>query len=138
MLVGEKPMKTIANFDSPEDAYLFLAFLGSREIAAAVLDEYVSQLFWHYRAATGGVRVVIHDEADWEAAEAARSEYFAAINAAPAVVSEVRCWPLVLLISWVVGVPLFLWGKARVGGRQAAVPVANRQTRNPTGPKADR
>jgi len=90
-------MTTIAKFDSPEEAYLFLGFLGSREIAATVLDEHMAQLFWHYRAATGGVRVVIHDDADQDAAEAARCEYFAAINArhrcsAKCAAGRLCCW----------------------------------------------
>ena len=69
-------MKTIARFDAPEDAYLFRAFLDAQGVDASVLDENVAQLFWHYRAATGGVRVVIHDEDDLSAAEEARREYF--------------------------------------------------------------
>ena len=107
-------MKTIARFDAPEDAYLFRAFLDSHGVESSVLDENVAQLFWHYRAATGGVRVVIHDEDDLPAAEEARREYFASINAKPSVTSEVRWWPVVLLLSWVVGGPLLLFGRRMI------------------------
>jgi len=107
-------MQTIARFDAPEDAYLFRSFLDSRGIQASVLDEHVAQLCWHYRAATGGVRVVIHDEEDVSAAEVARQEYFQTINAQPSVTSEVRWWPIVLLLSWVVGGPLLLFGRRAI------------------------
>ena len=115
-------MKTIARFDSPEDAYLFRAFLDSRGVDSAVLDEHVAQLFWQYRAATGGVRVVIHDEDDLPAAEVARQEYFETINAKPSVTREVRWWPVVLLLSWVVGGPLLLFGRRAIGRRKASEP----------------
>ena len=104
-------MQTIARFDAPEDAYLFRAFLDSRGVESSVLDEHVNQLFWQYRAAMGGVRVVIYDEDDFAAAEEARQEYFETINAKPAVTKEVRWWPVVLLLSWVVGGPLLLFGR---------------------------
>lgn len=107
-------MQTIARFDAPEDAYLFRAFLDSRGIQASVLDEHVAQLCWHYRAATGGVRVVIHDEEDVPEAEVARQEYFQSINAQPSVTSEVRWWPIILLLSWVVGGPLLLFGRRAI------------------------
>lgn len=115
-------MKTIAWFDAPEDAYLFRAFLDARGVNATVLDENVAQLFWHYRAATGGVRVVIHDEDDLSAAEEARREYFATINAKPSVTSEVRWWPVVLLLSWVVGGPLLLFGRRAIQRANASTP----------------
>lgn len=107
-------MWTIARLDAPEDAYLFKAFLDARGVDATVLDEHVAQLFWHYRAATGGVRVVIHDEDDLSAAEDARQEYFQSINAHPSVTSEVRWWPVVLLLSWMIGGPFLLFGRRAV------------------------
>ena len=102
-------MKTIATFDSPEEAYLFRSFLDSRGIGSSVLDEYMSQLFWHYRQATGGVRVVLEDESDFEAAGDAGREYFAALEPKP--VSVVRGWPLVALLSFVFGLPLLIFGR---------------------------
>jgi hypothetical protein len=107
-------MKTIARFDAPEDAYLFRAFLDSRGVDSSVLDENVAHWFWLYRTATGGVRVVIHDEGDLPAAEEVRREYFASINAKPSVTSEVCWWPVVLLLSWVVGGPLLLFGRRAI------------------------
>jgi hypothetical protein len=104
-------MRTLAHFDAPEDAYLFRAFLESRGIGSSVLDEHVAQLFWHYRRATGGVRVVIGDEVDPVEAEAAREEYFSALAAREPVAGEVRWWPVVLLLSWFVGGPLLLFGR---------------------------
>lgn len=115
-------MKTIARFDAPEDAYLFRSFLDSRGVDSSVLDEHVAQLFWQYRAATGGVRVVIHDEDDLTAAEEARHEYFATINAKPSVTREVRWWPVVLLLSWVVGGPLLLFGRRAIRREKASAP----------------
>jgi hypothetical protein len=115
-------MKTIARFDAPEDAYLFRAFLDSRGVDSTVLDENMAQMFWYYRTATGGVRVVIHDEDDLPAAEEARREYFEAINAKPSVTSEVRWWPVVLLLSWVVGGPLLLFGRRAMHREKTSAP----------------
>lgn len=115
-------MKTIARFDAPENAYLFRAFLDARGVEASVLDEHVAQLCWHYRAATGGVRVVIHDVDDLPAAEEARQEYFSTINAKPSVTSEVRWWPVVLLLSWMVGGPLLLFGRRAIRREKNSVP----------------
>jgi len=114
-------MQTIARFDAPEDAYLFRSFLDARGVGSEVLDEHVAQLCWHYRAATGGVRVVIDDE-DAPAAEEARQEYFATINATPSVTSEVRWWPIVLLLSWVVGGPLLLFGRRAIRREKNPMP----------------
>jgi len=102
-------MKTIASFYSPEDAYLFRSFMASRGIRTSVLDEYISQLFWHYRQATGGVRVVLEDDEDLPAAEPIAREYFSAL--APAPVEEVRGWPVVALLSLVIGVPMLIFGR---------------------------
>ncbi len=126
-------MTTIATFDSPEEAYLFRAFLGSREVEAFIWGEHLAQLFWTHRIAFGGVRVVIHDE-DWDEAATARGEYFAAINEPPSLVTEVRNWPLVLVISLFVGGPLPLWGRKAVGIRrtpQSTSPLADPSDREP-------
>ncbi len=106
-------MIIIATFHSPEDAYLFRSFLESRGIASRVLDEYMAQLFWQYRQATGGVRVVLEDEEDVPAAEEAAREYFAALDPKP--VSVVRGWPLVAMLSFFLGVPLLMFGRKRPG-----------------------
>jgi len=104
-------MRTLARFDAPEDAYLLHSFLGSRGIDSAVLDEHVAQLFWHYRQATGGVRVVIGDNEDWSRAEEVCREYLGNRSQGAAVVPPARCWPIVLLLSWVIGGPLLLFGR---------------------------
>ena len=115
-------MNTIARFDTPEDAYLFRAFLDSRGISTAVLDEHVIQLFWYYSQAIGGVRVVLNDDADLAQALEAYQEYVQALNMQPSLVTEVRAWPLVLLLSWVVGGPLLVFGRRKVS------PVAGKET----------
>lgn len=107
-------MRTIARFDAPEDAYLFRAFLGSRGIPTSVLDENVAQWFWTHRLAVGGVRVVIDDESELDRALQAGAEYFAAINAKPSPVTEVRGWPVVLVLSWFFGGPLPIFGRRPV------------------------
>lgn len=104
-------MRTLARFDAPEDAYLLRSFLGSRGIDTAVLDEHVAQLFWHYRQATGGVRVVVDDNADWSEAESACREYLENRGQEAVVVPPARWWPIVLLLSWTVGGPLLLFGR---------------------------
>jgi hypothetical protein len=107
-------METIAQFDSPEDAHLFKSFLGSNGIEATVLDENMAQICWHYRLATGGVRVVLTDPEDFPAAEKLRHEYLAAINVAPSITTEVKWWPAVLLISLAIGAPLLAFGRRAV------------------------
>lgn len=110
-----KFMETIARFDSPEDAYLFRSFLASHGIGSTVLDEHVAQLFWHYRYAAGGVRVVLDHEEDLDDALAVGGEYFSALNAKPVMMTEVRGWGLVLLLSWFFGGPLPIFGRREVG-----------------------
>lgn len=105
-------MNTIASFHSPEEAYLFRSFLASRGIGSVILDEYVSQLFWNYRFATGGVRVVLEDEMDEESALILKDEYLAALSPEP--VEEINGWPVVAVLSLVLGVPVPLFGKRRV------------------------
>lgn len=107
-------MQTIARFDTAEDAYLFRAFLDSRGISAAVLDEHVIQLFWYYSQALGGVRVVLNDDADVAQAIEAYHEYAQALNVQPSLVTEVRVWPLVLLLSWLVGGPFLVFGRRHI------------------------
>lgn len=119
LLMIRRAMRTIARFDAPEDAYLFRAFLGSRGISTSVLDENVAQWFWTHRLAVGGARVVLDDEAELAPALQAGVEYFAAINAKPSPVTEVRGWPVVLVLSWFFGGPLPIFGRRRVGREEA-------------------
>lgn len=106
-------MTAIARFLVPEDAHLFRAYLASEGIESWVLDEHTIQLFWHYSNALGGVRVVVNDE-DVEEAETIHAGYVAALRAKPVQDAEVRCWPLVLVISYLIGVPTLLFGRRRV------------------------
>lgn len=108
-------MITIARFQVPEDAHLFRAYLESRDIPAAVFDEHVVQLFWHYSNAIGGVRVVVGGEDADSAAEASR-EYFGALRSVPRETSGARAWPLVLLLSLALGAPFLLFGRALAKG----------------------
>lgn len=105
-------MKTIATFTTPEDAHLFRMFLESRGIAGHVLDEYVVQLFWHYSNAIGGVRVAVEED-DAEEATAAYQEYMASLRSGPYPIQPVRAWPVVILLSLVIGAPLLLFGRRR-------------------------
>jgi hypothetical protein len=83
-----------------------------------VLDEYVAQWFWTYRIATGGVRVVLADDGDHEDAEIMKEEYLAALFPEP--VEEVIGWPVVAVLSLVMGVPLPIFGKRSVAAKDDA------------------
>lgn len=107
-------METFARFDSPEDAYLFRSFMASRGIGVSILDEHVPQWFWLYRNACGGTRVVLDDESEKEEAETVAKQYFAALRSDPTPVSQVRAWPLVLLLSLVMGLPMLIFGRRPV------------------------
>ena len=109
-------MTTIATFPTPEDAHLFRAFLEAQGIQGFLLDENFVQLFWYYSNAIGGVRVVV-DESDEEDAATAYQEYVAALGAGPYPLNPVRGWPLVLLLSLVAGIPLLIFGRRRTRGR---------------------
>ena len=104
-------MILLGRFDSPEEAHLMRSFLASRGIGSTVLDEYVAQLFWHYRYATGGVRLVLDDPDDLEDAEAACQEYFAELKSQVRTEEPARGWPLVLVLSLLVGAPFLLFGR---------------------------
>lgn len=106
-------MKTIATFTTPEDAHLFRSFLESRGIEAHLLDEYFVQLFWHYSNTIGGVRVAVAEE-DAETAAALHQEYMASLREGPYPVQPVRAWPVVILMSLVLGLPMILFGRRRV------------------------
>lgn len=103
-------MTTIATFPTPEDAHLFRTFLESRGIEGILLDEHFVQLFWHYSNAIGGVRVAV-DELDVEAASEGYRTYMAALRDGTYPLNPVRGWPLVALVSLLVGLPLMLLGR---------------------------
>jgi hypothetical protein len=103
-------MTTIATFPTPEDAHLFRAFLESRGIEGFLLDEYITQLFWHYSNAIGGVRFAVHDE-DADEAVSVYQEYMKCLRTGPYPVEPVRGWPLVILLSLVVGAPFVIFGR---------------------------
>ena len=109
-------MKTIATFQVPENAHLFRCFLESRGIEAHVLDENVVQLFWYYSNAIGGVRVVAAEE-DIEQAKALHAEYLETLNVEPAVMTEARGWPVVLVLSLLIGLPMLVFGRKPVAGK---------------------
>lgn len=119
-------MTTIATFTTPEDAHLFRAYLGSQGIEAFLFDEYVVQLFWTYSNTLGGVRVVV-DDVDAEAATHACETYMSALRAGPYPLNPVRAWPIVLLISMLVGLPFILFG--RHANRRSC--TTNRNTKAP-------
>jgi len=103
-------MKTIARFQTPEDAHLFRAFLESRGIEGFLLDEYVVQLFWHYSNAIGGVRLAVNDD-DADEAAAFFREYTDSLRSGPYPVAPVRAWPVVIVFSLLLGVPFLLFGR---------------------------
>jgi hypothetical protein len=107
-------MTTIATFPTPEDAHLFRLFLESRGIVGFLQGEYISQLFWIYNNATGGVRMEVADE-DAEEAAALYHEYMASLRSGPYPETTVRGWPLVVMVSLLVGVPFLLFGRRRSG-----------------------
>lgn len=106
-------MIRIAEFQVPEDAHLFRCFLVSRGIEAHLFDEHVAQLCWHYSNAIGGVKVMVAEE-DEETARECLQEYRSSLSAAPAVVTEARGWPVVLVVSLLMGLPLLLFGRKAI------------------------
>lgn len=103
-------MQTVAKFHKTEDAYLFRAFLESEGIPAHVFDENISQLFWHYTIAVGGVRVAVADE-DAEQAAVIYKDYEQTLTAKPAAVGDVRYWPIVLLLTFLMSAPFMIFGR---------------------------
>jgi hypothetical protein len=103
-------MTTIATFPTPEDAHLFRAFLGSQGIEASLNDEHFVQLFWYYSNTIGGVRVVV-DDSDADNATEAHRTYMEALRDGPYPLNPVRAWPIVMLISLLVGAPFILFGR---------------------------
>jgi len=107
-------MKTVARFYKSEDAYLFRSFLESEGIAAHVFDEYVPQNYWFYTVATGGIRVVVAAE-DFDASKEIFREYNERTCEGEPVVGPVKAWPLALVATFIVGVPLMLFGRSKIG-----------------------
>ena len=105
-------MTTIATFPTSEEAHLFRAFLESRGIEGFLLDENFAQLFWHYTSAIGGIRLEVNDE-DTVDARSAYEEYMCALRAGPYPVAPVRAWPVVALLSILIGAPFLLFGRHR-------------------------
>ena len=103
-------MTTVATFTTPEDAHLFRMFLGSRGIQGVLLDEHFVQLFWNYSNAIGGVRLVVEDEDEDDAAKAYQ-DYMEALRSGPYPLQTVRAWPAVVLLSILVGAPLIVFGR---------------------------
>ncbi len=103
-------MITIARFHKNEDAHLFRSFLESEGIEAYLLDEAISQLFWHYSMATGGTRVAVAEE-DAERAEELYRGYQERVLQGPPVVGDAKAWPFALLISLLIGGPLAVLGR---------------------------
>lgn len=103
-------MVTIAKFFKSEDAHLFRSFLESQGIAGYIFDENVSQLFWHQTLAFGGIRVAVADE-DADQAKELYIEYNESMKTAPFVERPVRAWPIVAVLSLIVGMPLMLLGR---------------------------
>ena len=110
-------MIAIASFTVPEDAHLFRAYLESEEIEAFVFDEYVVQLCWRLSDAIGGVRVMV-DESDADAATAAYRQYMQVLRAGPYPLRAVRAWPIVILVSMLLGMPFMIFGRRAPGPRQ--------------------
>jgi hypothetical protein len=103
-------MTTIAAFPTPEEAHMFRAYLGAQGVDAFLIDENVVQLFWHYSNAVGGVRVVV-DESDAGVAAEAYETYMRDLRIGPYPLNPVRAWPLVILVSLLVGAPFLLFGR---------------------------
>lgn len=75
-----------------------------------MFDECFVQLFWHYSNAIGGVRVVV-DEADADEAKQVYQDYMSALRAGPYPERPVRGWPIVILLSMILGAPFLLFGR---------------------------
>ncbi len=103
-------MITIARFQAPEEAHLFSGYLEANEIPAHVFDEHTVQVAWYFSNAIGGVRVVV-DEGNAEEAKHLSQDYFECLLAEPRIITVARAWPLVFLLSLIVGIPTLLFGR---------------------------
>ncbi len=105
-------MKQIASFPTVEDAYLFRSFLGSRGIEAHLFDEHLVQLAWHYSNALGGVRVMVAEE-DQDEAFALLETYRTSLKGAEDRTLPPKAWPVVLILSLLVGAPMMIFGRRK-------------------------
>lgn len=103
-------MTTLARFQIPEEAHLVRVYLADLGIESAVLDEHTIQWFWHLSNALGGVRLSVADE-DLEEATELYAEYLAARKAEPPTETPFRFWLLVILLYFVIGVPMLVFGR---------------------------
>ncbi len=105
-----KAMETVVSFHKTEDAYLFCTYLESEGIPAHVFDEF-SHRVTHHKMFNDMVRVVVSGE-DLERAIELFREYETRVTAAPAVVGDVKFWPLALLTT-IVGVLPFMFSRRK-------------------------
>ncbi len=103
-------METIARFYKGEDAHLFRSYLESEGIVAHVLDEYTPQVNWAYTHVIGGIRVTAAPE-DAEEARRIFEEYEERTTAGEPAVGDVKAWPFALLVTFLIGVPLMIFGR---------------------------
>jgi len=105
-------MKQIASFTTNEDAYLFRSFLGSRGIEAHIFGEHIVQWMWYYSNAMGGARVMVADE-DEDEALALLETYRSSLASAPDLTPPPKVWPVVLLLSLLIGAPMMIFGRQK-------------------------
>ena len=68
------------------------------------------QLFWYYSNTIGGVRVVVEDD-DADEASNIFATYMASLRDGPYPLNPVRGWPIVIVLSLLLGVPIMLFGR---------------------------
>ncbi len=103
-------MTCIARFYRAEEAHLFRSLLESEGIRAHLLDENFAQLNWFYPALIGGLRIVV-DPSDAERAAELYKHYDEKLSEADLTSGEIKHWPLVLLASLAVSIPLLIFGR---------------------------
>jgi len=103
-------MMTLGRFQTPEEAHLVRIHLADLGLESAVLDEHMVQWFWQLTNALGGVRLSVEDD-DREEAEEGYADYVAARMAESPIERTIRFWPLVVLLYFVIGVPMLVFGR---------------------------
>jgi hypothetical protein len=94
---------------------LLRVYLEAHGVLAPLFDEHLVHLFWYYSDAIGGVRLMV-PEGQLEEARALAREYGRDISVDRAPPAWPRLWPLVLLLSWGVGVPMIIFGRREPKG----------------------